>query len=332
MLKKCFSCHTGSKRKYVKFISVVLTLVMAFEWFGIISLADAESDSVISDVKIIRSFNKDFSTKKIYDKGLWQAYALADENGDPIYFENNPIHVGGVYRGYDKIAYTNGETEYYGWIGKGIDGGRNSFGEKWDSDYPFAWNYDSVHASFCYTTEAYDANWNPIESSFVDMAGLYGIQELMFMDHYLVATEQTSALDDEIIGMYLFEEVFDEKIMLNEGETMEVYFEPDIDTEYSDLRLEFADNTISEYVSGKINGLKAGTTTATLTLKRADGSTFTKNYSVEVKSVSENQPTGFRCSKCDWYENQQKVGGITALFAKIVHMLIHMIERLTSRI
>lgn len=290
MTRNYTSCHTGSKTTYgKKILSVILAVMMIVGCFGVAAFAaDGSDSSVITDVKIIRPFNKDFSAVKVYDKGIWEAYALADENGNALYFEHNPIHVGSVYRGYDKNVFDNG-TNYYEWIGTGKDGGRNAIGERWDVDFPSSWNYDTVHASLAYTEKAYDENWNEIESPFKDVTELDGANDLMFMDHHLVLTEEHPwMLVGTQYGMYQIEEVYDNKIELNEGESFSVYFEPDTDASYSDLKLVFENSDIAAYNDGKIYGNEAGKTTATLTLKNSDGSTFTKTFNVVVDHVDDN--------------------------------------------
>lgn len=334
MRRNCTSFRAGSKTKTgAKFISVLLSVTMLLGCFGMFAIADEpEPSAAVTDVRIIRPLNAEFSQVQQKKNGFYYSFALADENGVPIYYENNPIHTGSEYRGVERTRFSDDPEGISTWTitmtGTGKTDDRTPLGGKFDDDFPLSWNYDQLHVAFRFNDDAKYLDGTPYEGDFMAIA----TAELLFMDHNLVVPVNTIGADNKMVEEYYAEEIFNHTVQLNQEESFSVYFEANADIEYDVAQLVFDNTDIADYADGKITGYKAGETSAVLLLKNDDNTVFSKMFHVKVYAAEEGRESGFRCSKCDWYEKQQEQGGMMAVIARIVHAIIHIIERISSRL
>lgn len=156
-----------------KCISILLAALVLFGCFGAglpaIKSTAAEQENI--DVKIIRPLNDGFSMKKIYENNDWNVFAFADKNGEPIVYETNPFHLGGVYRGREFIAEEVGYKFYANLEGFGavLQDVQYRPSNNIQMYYPSSWNYAKIGMWWDVTKEnpyevydTYNGEWDAL--------------------------------------------------------------------------------------------------------------------------------------------------------------------------
>lgn len=306
---------------FKKTFAVLLAVVLCIGCFSMVSFAASD------DVKIIRRLNSNYSMTKVYDMGVWEAYALADPSGNAYYYENNPINENGVYRAIEKNVDNKGEW-YADMTGRGTKDKKNGIGESFDSDYPFSWSYDQLHIALKYNGNFYYKNGTALnDSSLNALVPLGEMYEVIYMNHNLVFPVEFPGSD---IELYTVEEVCADTLTLYAGNTAEIYFEDGDGKAISNVTVTNGSTSIANYSNGRLKSVGAGETALKVKFTK-NGRTVEKSFRIVVKSPNGGASAGFRCSKCDWYDSMIKKGGFSAVLAKIVHPVTHALEQMFKR-
>ena len=304
-----------------KTISVLLAVVLCIGCFSMVSFAASD------DVKLIRRLNSNFSMSECYNQGVWKAYALADKNGNPIYYENNPINENGVYRAVEKNVDNKG-VWYADMSGRGTTDKKNGIGESFDSDYPFSWNYSQLHVALKYTGRFYYENGATYSNSSLNsLVSLGEAYEVIFMDHHLVFPMEFFGSN---VPLYKVEEVCSDSISLYYGDVADIYLEDADGNAITSFTASTDDTPIATCSNGKLYAEGAGETTLKVKFTK-NNRTIEKSFRVIVKGNTGNANTGFRCSRCDWYDEMTAKGGFSAMIAKVVHPIFHAFEQMFKR-
>lgn len=115
------------------------------------------------------------------------------------------------------------------------------------------------------------------------------------------------------------------------GETAKIRVETDGDMPYT---IEYASSdsgVLSVDANGNISGKNSGAAMITVTVRFSDGSVSVKTVAIRVTGPENVHHDGFRCKRCDWYDqNKDHPVALVRCIFWMIHTITHFVQKINA--